>query len=316
MCIRAPVRQHGHLRQNFECTIGLNPPFAAVTHYQTSLYLTAEHPQHLIATVMKRRMNRNRELPQELESALEELARRRNEQYAFYIRRIVLTNWANGRVQSFLDSETVSGFDAYVEHVAEGYDEWHEYVYRMQVVRDHELWQALYNQLKRWAYGLARSSLTIAPRAEQRLHAGNCASDAGLELVNSHFPYDTAFEPWAYVVLRNVCRGHLNRLFNPKSIPDHEVINLQKWEGWLQNLSDPASQTPFEQFELGQLLAQAIDQLPPGQQEFVLLYYSEQRNYEEISELTGRSLAALYKARFDALKNLRKILGEMLNIYE
>lgn len=261
-------------------------------------------------------MNRNGEVPQELERALKDLARRRDEQYAFTIRRIVLTNWANGRVQSFLDSETVSGFDAYVEHVAKGYDEWHEYVYKIQTVRDHDLWQVLYDQLRAWAYGLARGTLAAVSRSEQRLHAENCASDAGVELVNSHFPYDTAFNPWAYVVLRNVCRGYLNRLFNPRSIPDHEVINLQQWEGWLQNLSDPSSQDPFEQFELGQLLAQAIEQLPPGQQEFVLLYYSDQKDYEEISQLTGRSLDALYKARFDSLRSLRKILGEMLNIHE
>lgn len=261
-------------------------------------------------------MNRSEDFPQELERAIEQLARRRGEKYSATIRHIVLTNWANGRVQSFLDSETVTDFSAYVEQVVSCYDELYEYVYNMQTVRDHELWHALYKQLTLWAYGLVKSTLNTASRAEQWQHARNCASDAGAELVNSHFPYDTEFNPWAYVVVRNVCRGYLNRLFNPRSIPDHEVINLQKWEGWLQNLTDPTSQEPFERFELGQVLAQAIEELPVGQREFVLLYYVGQKDYEEISELTGRSMAALYKARFDALKNLRKILAEMLNIYE
>lgn len=261
-------------------------------------------------------MPRNEKVPQELERALEELTEHRDEQYSFTIRRIVLTNWANGRVQSFLDNETVSSFDAYVAQVANCYDECHEYVYEIQVAHDHDLWRALYGQLSAWAYGLVRARMTTAPPSELWLHAKNCASDAGAELVNSHFPYDTDFNPWAYVVLRNIAHRYLNRLLKPRSIPEHEVINLQRWEGWLQNLSDPSSEAPFEQFELAQLLTQAIDKLPAGQKEFVHFYYREHRDYEEIAALTGRSMQALYKARFDSLKNLRKILDEILYIYE
>src|SRR5690606_26282323 len=241
-------------------------------------------------------MGKKEKLRQELEEALAQVAQQRGKKYAAALRPIVLTNWQNERVERFVDNGTVENGSSYVKHVERCYDAWHEYVHSVQKTRDEDVWQELFGQLCAWAYGFLKRKLPGISNEEKWDHAKSCAAEAAIQLIKSRFPYDTEFGPWAYVVLRNVSYSYLKHLFSSQSVPHHEVIDLEKWEGWLQNLSDPSSQKPFEQFEVVQLLQQAIQKLPPGQKEFVLLYYLEEKSYREIAQLTGRSTQALYKA--------------------
>lgn len=255
-------------------------------------------------------MGREGELRVELEHALQRLLEQGcAEAYVARIASLVMTNLARGRVDSYLDDcSTVKASD-YVDLVTREYDAQHIYVERVQVDKDAAVWEPLFEQLKKWAYNLIRSRLQSNPHQERMIHAVNCASDAGAAIVNSYFPYDTAFEAWIYVLLNYTVNRYIRGLpgFRDNGPPE---VPLDEWPDWSANLVDPCAETALSQLERQQMLAQAISELPPGQQEVIaLLFGTDSFSYKEIAKRTGRSYSALYKSKFDALENLRQILS-------
>ena len=252
----------------------------------------------------------------ELDRALRDALRGRSHLYAQIIHHLVVTNYERGRLNYFTDQNATGSAADYVQLVMAGYDSQHEYVTRVQVDRATDVWEPLFEQLQKWAYNLIRTRLQSNPHCERIEHAVACAADAGAAIVNSHFPYDTAFEAWVYVLLSYTVNKHVRQLpgFNNKAEP--EVVQLDMWPDWLSNLVDLSAEKELHQYELREVLVQAIAELPAGQQEVItLLFHGRAHSYKEIAALTGRSLCALHKAKFDALESLRKILRESIHIY-
>ncbi len=242
--------------------------------------------------------------------ALEELGR--EETYIVKIRKIVLTNLERGRVRHYLDGRSPAAAGDYVMLVATEYDAQHTYVERVQEARDAVVWEPLFEKLQKWAYNLIRSRLQSNPHDERMEHAVNCAADAGAAIANGYFPYDTAFDAWMYVLLSYTVNKYVGNLpgFSENGCVAH--IQLDRWQEWSENIPDPTVEHALSRYERQQMLFQAIQKLPSGQQEVIALLFSANAySYAEIAKETGRSYSALYKAKFDALANLRRILSEV-----
>lgn len=255
-------------------------------------------------------------LPEQVEQALARALRHRGSKFALIIRHLVTVNVERGRLDYFAKRQVAEQVADYVQLVIDGYDSQHEYVARVQVERSVDVWEPLFERLQKWAYNLIRTRLQSNPHSERMEHAVACASDAGAAIVNSYFPYDTAFDAWMYVLLNYTVNRYVRQLPGFRRQPQPETVQLDMWPDWLSNLADPAAERDLYRFELQEMLAQAIAELPAGQQEVIaLLFDSRAYSYKEIAVITGRSLCALHKAKFDALESLRKILREAVHIY-
>ena len=240
----------------------------------------------------------------DVEEALREIEEREPE-LCHAVRETARANYDSGRIERFLSGGAVQNVRSYVSRMATHYREQREYVTRVQKNQDHELWEALFVKLQKWAYSILSKKQFLEP-TERYINAVQCAADAGVVIANRPFPYDTHFDAWAYVTLRFVCLNHMRRMRNEASVPPEVEVSLDRWNGWLQSLRDPGGEQARQRFEQRHDLLKCIGELAEAQRTFVILYYFEQKSYDDIAAITGKNKNALYKVNFDALYNLRK----------
>ncbi|MCI0398683.1 MAG: sigma-70 family RNA polymerase sigma factor [Chloroflexi bacterium] len=254
----------------------------------------------------------NQELVAAVEAALQRVAAE-EPGLAAAIRPLVFAHLSECRVRSFLNSGTVLTPGEYILRVVTYYQEWHEYVYQLQVEKNPHLWEALLVKLQKWAYAFLRRK--GVPQGTEIIQvAADCAADAGTLLARLRFPFDTHFDAWACTVAKKVCQQQLSKLWSKNDSPYKAGMALEEQ---LKTLGDPASLDDTRLVEIRLDLLQAIEQLASEtRQQFILLYYFEQRSFDEVAEVMGRSKNALYKLHFDTLKELGKILAQRGNKYE
>ncbi len=253
-----------------------------------------------------------------LEHALHSLAEQRGAELVTAVSPIIFTNLDKGRVQTFLEQSDCSPID-YTWRVADIYEQWHTYLQVVQIEQRDDVWRPLYKKLQTWAFRhLPRIGYpAYASREDHIQQAHACAAKAAITLINAYFPYDVNFEPWAYVLLRNVTHKHMNRTLKPRLEAQKQEVELDAWDDWLQNLEDPTGHDAQRLVELRADLLRAIDQLSSeARKQFAILYYFEYKSFEEIATQMNKSPNALYKLHADTLANLRKIWDESRDKYE
>ena len=250
----------------------------------------------------------------ELKDALEEWAAGRDAAEVEAVTRIVWVNWERERVCNFLDGGKVDGPRAYVERVAERYEQWSDYVRALQEEKEREAWEEALEKFQRWSYHLL-GRLDFPSNAVRYRESVDLATDAAVEVMGAHFPYDVDFDPWAYVLVRNIFYRHMRDRLNGSRVPEEQLVNLEAWDGWLRNLADEGAEARIYEGEEKaarererERLVAAVDELPPSEKEFILLYYFEGLSFGEIAERTGKSANALYQYHFRGLKRLRDAL--------
>lgn len=251
-----------------------------------------------------------------LEEALVYIARQRGSAFANTIRPVLYTNLEKGRLYHFIDgSEQDNSVLAYVCRVADNYEANHAYIVAVQQERNGVLWDGLYVQLQRWAYAyLKRMNFpaNCTPKERQQ-HAQICATEAAINLLTAHFPYDTEFGRWAYVLLQNISRQHIDREWK---ILSKKEVEVDAWANWFNNIIDPDGEVDQELLTLRHDLDHAIAQLSSeARRQFIQMYYFEHLPFSEIATRLDRKEDTLYKLHHDAKANLRKILGEQNDIY-
>jgi RNA polymerase sigma factor (sigma-70 family) len=257
-------------------------------------------------------------LQQATERELHLLAKQRGSELVAAVTLIIFTNLDKGRMQTFLERQDCSPAN-YVQRVADHYEQWHDYVHAVQVEKRSDVWEPLYEQLQQWAFRLLPriGYPAYVDRDEQLQQAQACATEAATVLLNAFFPYDVDFEPWAYVLLRNVTRKEMNRRIRPRLDVQKHQVELDAWDDWLHNLADPEGEDEQRLAELRADLLQLVAQLSSeARQQFILFYYFEEQSFEQIAAQMNKNLNSLYKLHSDALENLRKIWRKNRDKYE
>ena len=256
----------------------------------------------------------NIELAEEIQHAIETIGIERSRHLARTIAPVVMTNLELGRVHYFLDKQSYLGPVDYVWLVVEKHEKWHDYLVQIQEVRDHALWLPLYEKLQRWAFHyLSRKNFPQNGRTHTQ-HALDCATEAATRLLHARFPYDVDFDPWLSVLVQNVVRKHIEKEYrdgdkNPLSLDDSQVRPTV--------FTALALAPGNEKLALRLDLLAAIEQLAsPARQQIILLHYFEGYSLSQIASKLEKSENAVYKLHYDALKNLRKILGDVRDINE
>ena len=113
--------------------------------------------------------------------------------------------------------------------------------------------------------------------------------------------------PWLLRVVRNTCytRPQVNQLEQPTTKLDEELF-----------VPDPDAQNPEEALlrsDSGKLLRQALETLPTGSREVLVLRELEGMTYKEISEVTGMPRGTVMSRLSRARSRLRQTITYLVN---
>lgn len=241
---------------------------------------------------------------EELKAALDKLKKVEPE-IAARIGLIVMDNWAEGRVDKFFESKTEDSAHDYVCRVVKYYKTCSNFVFQIETA-DVEAWEELIAKLRKWAYAFLKKK-NLPYHLDLIQIAQDCGSDAGGRLINLRFPFDVHYDSWCCRVVHHVCLSYIRE--HAEKIKVVELSSdLSETDEWLRALSVPDGTNDSG---IRMDLMDAIEELnSEDRKHFIYLYYFEGRSFAEIAEILERTTNALYKLHFDALENLRKILGD------
>lgn len=214
---------------------------------------------------------------------------------------IIYTNHERDRIIKFTNGDPAK-IQTYIQETFERFQQLSGYLRSIQVERDEALWEPLFEKMTKWAYrALLRHNFKPGSHTSDLAH--ECASEAAIKLLNSHFPYDTNFDSWAHVLTYFTCLKFFrqgSKKTNPaNAAPLDEAINLPAESDGL---------TPEERASRRIDLLDAISQLAPSRQMVIRLTYFEGMDAEQAAEVMSRSRGAVYNLRYNALNELREIL--------
>lgn len=244
-------------------------------------------------------------LHDQLDQALKQLAEIRGEELARQIKLILLANLDRGRIHRFVEGDPAR-VAAYVWRVADGFSNLQAYLHQLQTEQDPEAWAPLYKRMQTWAYNFFLRKNFFAGDHTREI-AIECATEAALNLLNSHFPYDTSFDPWAHILVQNACRKFIQKSLKKSTVPQEKQVEL---EDDLVNLNDPPLEAQMLMAELGAELESALAQLSEARSSVIRMLYFDEMEPEEIAKKLGKSAGAIYSLHFNALEDLRKILNK------
>jgi len=151
--------------------------------------------------------------------------------------------------------------------------------------------------------------ISFVPNKED---AEDIAQEVFVEVFNSieKFKGDSKLSTWIYRITTNKCLEFIRKK------------NTKKRFAFLQSItwnSIPMDKTDYfteinhpgillENKELNATLFKAINSLPNSQTVVFTLHKIDGRSYQEVAEITGRSLSSVGSIMFRAKKNLQKIL--------
>ena len=245
-----------------------------------------------------------------IDALLSNLAADRGEMFLTEVRSILFSNLDRGRIKKFTKQNSID-LQAYVLRVVQLYEKLREYLRSIQVEKADTEWNALKARLDHWAYIYLRKK-RFRPTQETIKLSQDYATDAAITIMNAYFPFDTEFEPWAFVVLQNVCRQKISEATRKSKVPDYLISEL---EDDLWRIADPAADDIEGKTGKRQLIQNAIEKLSTEQKRQVIrLRYFKGFSFKEIAEHLDKSINAVYKSHFDALKDLREILNTDLGL--
>ncbi len=241
-----------------------------------------------------------------IETALQILAQRKDEDVARQLRPILLTNLERGRIQTFTEGRG-DQTPAYVEYVATNFIALHAYLHQLQIERSTAAWDPLFKRMQTWAYNFFLRKNFAADDHTLEL-AMECATEAANILLTAHFPYDTDFDPWAHTIVSHTCRKYIDQSLKKSIVPDGQKVELNDE---LPDHREPPLEMQALHKELGEQLDWALAQLSEARRTVIQLWYFDEFEPLEIAQKLGKSMNAIYGLHFNALADLRKILSRI-----
>jgi RNA polymerase sigma-70 factor (ECF subfamily) len=112
------------------------------------------------------------------------------------------------------------------------------------------------------------------------------------------FRWESSFKTWIYRIAINHCINHVKK-------HAREFVEMSESTARIH----PTVQSDIEEGERRAQLRSLVKQLPPKQKAIMELRIHEQLSYEEIAQMSGRSVSTIKATVFFALAKLRKLVG-------
>ena len=236
-----------------------------------------------------------------LERALENVDSQRGDSFTARIRPIVFKNFTDGRLDFFLANTPNAIPHHYVWLVVNKYEQLKPYIQRVQLERNSTEWGALYTRLQKWSYSFLKKNGLYPCEGTSRM-AVDCATDAAITLLQAHFPYDTDFDPWAYNFVKYTCLKSIQKAAQQTKYIQENIFQ----EGLLEPQSDPKANR--KKWALYLDVINALMSLTENRRQVLVLRYECGLSSKEIAFRMGKSVSAVDKLHFDAIKQLRQLL--------
>ena len=238
----------------------------------------------------------------EIEQALHEIELHKGKEFSAKIRPIILANLENGRCVFFLENIPNTAPRNYVLHVVETYQRLSPYLLRVQIERSSEVWEPLYEKLQKLAYSFLLQR-GLYPGSSTFHLAVDCAADAAIAIIQAQFPYDTDFEPWAYNFIKYCC---LKRIEKEARRADRLKKVLYQDEAREQDID---LKHAGGEWGLQVDVLNALSELTENRRQVLQLRYECGLSSKEIAIRIGKSVSAVDKLHFDAIRQLRHLLN-------
>lgn len=244
----------------------------------------------------------SQQLWEALSKALDTLETEYGSQIIGEVRPVVRTSHQKRRVHKVLERNPDWTALTYARHVTVTYLENRERLYRLRVLHDEATWQPLLIMLRTTAVRELIKHRSQPARIDEL--ADGSLHDAYIRIVHIHYPYDTPFEGWAVVVLRNIIRKNRQRYLaanghtrNALYLEDLDIEQIAFDNGSAE-----------EQALLRQILEQALSQLNERQAAVIRYHYLESRPLDEVATLLDTTIQSVYALNKRAKNKLRLIL--------
>jgi len=145
-------------------------------------------------------------------------------------------------------------------------------------------------------YGLCLSYLKNPQDAEDAVM--DCFADLPPKLLK--YPIDD-FESWLFLVVRNYCLKLLKEKARQQSGGLEEIYA----ENFVESPHDDTLHTEERRYEV---LSDAIDQLKGQQRKCIVLFYLENRSYQEIAALTSYTINEVKSHIQNGRRNLKNLI--------
>jgi RNA polymerase sigma-70 factor (ECF subfamily) len=147
--------------------------------------------------------------------------------------------------------------------------------------------------------------------------AEDLVQDVFVKIVQSasDFKHEARFTTWAYAIARNVCIDHLRKM----SLRRHPSLDQGSGEAGDgptlgERTADPTPGAAVDRVvmgtEVGQLIARAVERLPPDQREVFLLRELGNVPFKDIAQITGVPENTVKSRMRYALERLQEALSE------
>jgi RNA polymerase sigma-70 factor, ECF subfamily len=113
------------------------------------------------------------------------------------------------------------------------------------------------------------------------------------------FRRESSLKTWLYRIAMNHCLNHVKK-------HSYEFVEVTEFTGSVR----PSIQAHLEDEEQRAHFRKLIRNLPPKQKAIVEMRINEQLSYEEIAQMSGRSVSTIKASVFFALEKLRKLVKD------
>ncbi len=244
--------------------------------------------------------------PQDIKAQLEiaflSLRNQKSDEFISRVRPIIESNLDRGRILSFIEGNT-DLVQEYVIRVAGLFESLNPFINELQVQRTTRVWEPLFKQMQIWAFNFFLKKNFYKNISTQEI-ASECAVEAAINILSARFPYDTDFDPWAYVVVQYSCLKYMRNETKLSVIPTQKLVAL---DDALDHISDPKHIEQAHQKENRDDLLQIISHLPKARRRVVELLYFEELAPNEVAKIMGKTVGAIYSIKFAALNDLQRI---------
>jgi RNA polymerase sigma factor (sigma-70 family) len=242
----------------------------------------------------------------EVEATLAKVSSRYGDEVLSAIKPVLLANLKNGRINTFTDNSDVS-VEAYVLRVVENYLCNNLYLKSLQIEKADLVWIPLLEKVRKWIFtffirkGFAEVYVIneIVPELSQ---------EASIQIMKAQFTYDTDFDPWAHIIVKDTCFKYMRSAMKKSVVPANMILEL---DDAFENQVEDNRQRPENLSTLDRAtLITAIQHLAPDRREIIIQKYFYELNSKAIAEKNHKSLGAIYSLHFNAIESLRKILSD------